>query len=65
MKQNLQGNYNLKPGQGMSWRTLITHCPRNHRYSIENTYIRLEPYSRICRACRREKAREIKSNDIG
>ena len=31
-----------------------THCPRNHPYSAENTYIEPKAGGRQCRICRRE-----------
>jgi hypothetical protein len=32
-----------------------THCPRNHPYSPENTYIRPGSNHRTCRACQRAR----------
>jgi len=32
---------------------LITHCPRGHEYTLENTYITMKGW-RTCRACRRK-----------
>jgi hypothetical protein len=32
----------------------VTHCPRGHEYSIENTYIRSNG-NRICRTCKNRK----------
>jgi hypothetical protein len=34
-----------------------THCPRNHPYDEENTYVNAEGF-RWCRACRRERYSE-------
>lgn len=35
-----------------------THCPKGHPYSRENTYVYNNPYSRRCKICRAEKARD-------
>lgn len=45
--------------RGWGWRRRITHCPRGHEYTPENT--RIDDGSRICRACAREKARESRA----
>lgn len=34
-----------------------THCPHDHPYSDENTYVRPSDGSRHCRTCRREQDR--------
>lgn len=34
-----------------------THCPRNHEYTIKNTYINPTSGGRVCRACGRERTR--------
>jgi len=39
------------------WSSAVTHCPRGHEYSAENTYITRQGW-RSCRACKREKIAE-------
>jgi len=36
----------------------VTHCPRGHEYTAENTYISPSKGERRCRTCAREKNRE-------
>lgn len=40
--------------------TAKTHCPAGHPYSGENLYLAPSRLNRMCRACRREKARKAK-----
>ena len=38
---------------------LVTHCPRGHEYTHENTYIHKGRWrTRMCRTCHRERARQ-------
>lgn len=39
----------------------ITHCPRGHPYSQENTYIKPSGVGRVCRLCRCESMRRLKA----
>lgn len=41
-----------------------THCPQNHEYTPENTYLRVtaSSESRNCRACKRDSRRRARSN---
>ena len=34
-----------------------THCVHGHEFTPENTYIRKDPYQRVCRACTTEAQR--------
>jgi CxxC motif-containing protein len=43
-------------GRGSQWRDR-THCPRGHEYAGDNLYIR-PGGARVCRACKRIRARE-------
>jgi hypothetical protein len=36
----------------------VTHCPRGHEYTLQNTYIHPTTLARICRACRHEASRK-------
>lgn len=46
---------NTRRGFGIStWNRLKTHCPKNHPYSAENTYV-CPKGGRRCRACARER----------
>ena len=40
---------------GNNWKVQITHCPRGHEYTDENTYIIPGTGHRMCRACILEK----------
>ena len=46
---------------GRCWKTKITHCPRGHEYTDENTYIIPATGHRMCRACMIEKGEERKT----
>jgi hypothetical protein len=41
---------------GNHWKVNITHCPRGHEYTDENTYVAPGSGHRFCRACMDEKA---------
>lgn len=41
------------------YESLVTHCPRGHAYSSENTHV-TRSGSRRCRACNREKLRRLR-----
>jgi hypothetical protein len=47
--QTLLQNPELRKGAG--WRAAVTHCPRGHEYTPENTR-RNEIGGRECKACR-------------
>lgn len=36
----------------------VTHCPKGHEYTEENTYLRPDTGHRLCKRCRREANRE-------
>jgi hypothetical protein len=36
---------------GLNWKSNITHCPRGHEYTEDNTYINPTTGHRLCRAC--------------
>lgn len=38
----------------------VTHCPRNHPYTSENTYVYPGTNQRLCRECHRQRSRGIK-----
>jgi hypothetical protein len=38
----------------------ITHCPKGHEYTADNTYIPPSTGSRECRRCRAEQRRKYK-----
>lgn len=40
------------------WSAAITHCPAGHPYSGENLRMEKVSGARVCRACKREKAKE-------
>ena len=43
---------------------VVTHCPRGHDYTAENTYVRHHPKGwtiRACRACHRDRQRQRRS----
>lgn len=40
------------------WADKITHCPRNHEYTDENTHINKRNGTRKCRKCHRDRERE-------
>lgn len=45
--------------RGRGWQArLVTHCPRGHEYTPENTRLNPATGGRTCRACAREKRRE-------
>lgn len=49
---------NTRRGFGIStWNRIKTHCPKNHPYSAENTYVNGKG-GRICRTCARERDRQ-------
>jgi hypothetical protein len=49
-------NMRDKKEHGTEWQSNVTHCPKNHEYTPENTRI-LKSGSRACLTCEREKAR--------
>lgn len=50
-KQNAQD----KIENGNCWKSNITHCPRNHEYTPENTYVIPSTGHRMCRTCVKAK----------
>lgn len=50
-------NIRDKKRHGTEWQSNVTHCPKNHEYTPENTRI-LKSGSRACRECARVKSRE-------
>lgn len=40
-----------------------THCPREHEYTPENTYLVRGNGARMCRACSRERMRERRAKE--
>ena len=40
-------------GRQRNGRSEITHCPKGHKYTEENTYIQPSNNGRICRVCNR------------
>jgi hypothetical protein len=49
------GNMLDKVRHGTHHEASKTHCPQNHPYSAENTYIEPATGKRNCRSCRRER----------
>ena len=50
-------NMQDKHRHGTTWQLNVTHCPKNHEYTPENTRI-LKSGSRACRACATIQSRE-------
>ena len=46
---------------GNHWKVNITHCPRGHEYTDENTYLIPATGHRMCRTCTLEKGAERKT----
>lgn len=44
-----------KKANGSCWKSNITHCPRGHEYTPENTYTVPSTGHRMCRACIKAK----------
>lgn len=61
---NEQGPAHLEPVTQAENRrraaVLVTHCPRGHPYSVENTYISLAGH-RFCRACNSEAGKRYRA----
>lgn len=57
---------NIKRGDhfGKGWKRNITHCPKGHEYSDENTYIarlvKRNVERRVCKTCNRELRQRAK-----
>lgn len=43
-------------GNGLCWKSNITHCPQGHEYTEDNTYIAPSTGHRNCRACIKDRA---------
>lgn len=55
---------NVARGQSGVWQTLKTHCPQQHPYSEQNTY--LSPRNkRECRTCKRDAKRRHRVREQG
>jgi HNH endonuclease/NUMOD4 motif len=50
-------NMQDKKEHGTEWQSNVTHCPKNHKYTPENTRI-LKSGSRACRECATIQSRE-------
>jgi hypothetical protein len=46
---------------GKHWKVNITHCPRGHEYTAENTYLIPATGHRMCRTCTIERGVESKT----
>lgn len=48
---------NIRRGTQGDRQRSVTHCPQNHEYNVENTYVNPRG-QRVCRTCKRERARQ-------